>query len=76
MALVPSLVPGLEAGEGGPTFGIAGALGFGFVLALGWGLFLALRERRAHHWSVEWFYCRWMERFGGSSRAAALAGRL
>jgi hypothetical protein len=73
-SLSPGLIPALTAGEGGPAFGIAGALGFGLFLALGWGFLLALRERRAHRWSVEWFYCRWMERFGGSSKAAALIG--
>lgn len=76
LGLIPGLGSSLDLEKGGLSFGIAGALGFGLVLALAWGFLLVLWEHRAHQWSVEWIYCRWMERFGGSSKAAALDRRL
>ena len=54
------------------TFGLAGALGFGMTLALLWGITLVLWERVGYKYGVEYFYCLWMRRVGGSSKEEKL----
>ena len=66
---------GLKAGFPSIHFDIGGSLIFGFLLAILWGFILIAWERFHYVGTVEYFYARFVTRFGrASSKALKIGG--
>jgi hypothetical protein len=53
-------------------FNISQSLLYGFVLAVFWGSMLILWERAGYKYGIEYFYCKYMRKFGHSTKALKL----
>lgn len=58
------------------SLSIGQSLVYGVTLAILWGVFLIFWQRTSYRWGLEYWYARWIDRKGSSTKGAKLRGQI